>query len=78
MYLYTWQTSPGCAFIHVNSRDVIRAIEADGWVRITQKGSHVQFKHPTKLGRVTVPHPKRDIPIKTLRSIERQSGLKLS
>jgi predicted RNA binding protein YcfA (HicA-like mRNA interferase family) len=44
---------------------------------VTQKGSHVQFRHPTKTGRVTVPHPERDIPIGTLKSIEKQSGLKL-
>lgn len=42
-----------------------------------KKGSHVQFKHPTKTGRVTVPHPKRDVPLGTLKAIERQSGLKL-
>jgi predicted RNA binding protein YcfA (HicA-like mRNA interferase family) len=35
------------------------------------------FKHPKKEGRVTVPHPKRDIPIGTLKSIEKQAGLKL-
>jgi predicted RNA binding protein YcfA (HicA-like mRNA interferase family) len=39
--------------------------------------SHVQFKHSVISGRVTVPHPKRDIPLGTLRSIEKQSGLKL-
>jgi predicted RNA binding protein YcfA (HicA-like mRNA interferase family) len=61
----------------VNSREVIRALEADGWFRVAQKGSHVQFKHPKKPGRVTVPHPERDIPTGTLRSIERQAGLKL-
>jgi transposase len=37
-------------------------------------GSHHHFQHPTKAGIVTVPHPGRDIPIGTLRSIERQSG----
>jgi predicted RNA binding protein YcfA (HicA-like mRNA interferase family) len=61
----------------VNSRDVIRAIEADGWHKVGQRGDHVQFKHPSKPGRVTVPHPEKDIPIGTLKSIERQSGLKL-
>jgi predicted RNA binding protein YcfA (HicA-like mRNA interferase family) len=61
----------------MNSREIIAAIEGAGWVKIAQKGSHVQFKHPERLGRVTVPHPSRDIPIGTLRSIERQSGLKL-
>lgn len=59
----------------MNSREVISALEADGWVEVARRGSHAQFKHPTKLGRVTVPHPKRDLPVGTLRSIERQSGL---
>lgn len=61
----------------MDSRGVIKALEADGWEEVAQKGSHVQFKHPTKPGRVTVPHPKKDFPIGTLRSIEKQSGLKL-
>ncbi len=56
---------------------VIKALEADGWREVAQKGSHKQFKHPTKPGRVTVPHPKRDMTIGTLRSIEKQSGVKL-
>jgi predicted RNA binding protein YcfA (HicA-like mRNA interferase family) len=59
----------------MNSRDVITVLKADGWVKVAQKGSHVQFNHPIKPGRVTVPHPRRDIPIGTLRSIEKQSGL---
>ena len=61
----------------MNSRDVISALKADGWREVAQKGSHVQFKHPIKPGRVTVVHPERDIPKGTLRSIERQAGLKL-
>jgi predicted RNA binding protein YcfA (HicA-like mRNA interferase family) len=61
----------------MNSREVIAALIQDGWRRVAQKGSHVQFKHPTRSGRVTVPHPKREIPAGTLRSIERQSGLRL-
>jgi predicted RNA binding protein YcfA (HicA-like mRNA interferase family) len=61
----------------MNSREVIRALEADGWFKIAQKGSHVQFKHPVKPGRVTVPHPSREIASGTLRSIEKQSGLPL-
>jgi predicted RNA binding protein YcfA (HicA-like mRNA interferase family) len=62
----------------MDSRDVIRKLHADGWVRVGQRGSHVQFKHPSKAGRVTVPHPRRDIPVGTLRSIERQARLKLT
>jgi predicted RNA binding protein YcfA (HicA-like mRNA interferase family) len=61
----------------MNSGDVIAALKADGWVQVAQKGSHVQFKHPTKSGRVTVSHPKKDVPIGTLRSIEKQADLKL-
>jgi predicted RNA binding protein YcfA (HicA-like mRNA interferase family) len=61
----------------MNSKDIISALKADGWVQVAQKGSHVQFKHPAKPGRVTVPHPRRDIPTGTFRSIEKQAGLKL-
>lgn len=60
-----------------NSREIIRALEQDGWRLVRVTGSHHHFKHPAKPGITTVPHPERDIPIGTLRSIERQSGLKL-
>jgi predicted RNA binding protein YcfA (HicA-like mRNA interferase family) len=66
MYLYT-----------MKSREMIVRLAADGWWKVAQKGSHIQFKHPTKPGRVTVPHPERQIPIGTLKSIEKQSGIKL-
>lgn len=52
-------------------------IEADGWYRVAQKGSHVQFKHPTRPGKATVPHPRKDLPIGTVKSIERQTGVRL-
>jgi predicted RNA binding protein YcfA (HicA-like mRNA interferase family) len=61
----------------VNSRDVIKAIEADGWRLKRVTGSHHHYAHPSKPGIVTVPHPKRDLPIGTLRSVERQAGIKL-
>lgn len=61
----------------MNSAAIIKALMADGWMEVSRVGSHVQFKHKVKSGRVTVPHPGRDIPIGTLRSIEKQSGLKL-
>ncbi|WJR65893.1 type II toxin-antitoxin system HicA family toxin [Neorhizobium sp. CSC1952] len=61
----------------MKSAEVIALLRKDGWTEVGQKGSHVQFKHPHKPGRVTVPHPKRDIPLGTLRSIEKQAGLKL-
>jgi len=56
---------------------VIARLKHDGWFEVTRVGSHKQFRHKKKSGRVTVPHPKRDIPIGTLRSIEKQAGLKL-
>lgn len=59
-------------------REVIRALEAAGWREVRAKGSHRQFRHPTKPGTVTVAvHSGRDIPAKTLAEIERQSGLRL-
>lgn len=61
----------------MNSRDIIKALKADGWFEVNQVGSHKQFKHPTKPGRVTVAHPTKDMPLKTLKSIETQSGLRL-
>jgi predicted RNA binding protein YcfA (HicA-like mRNA interferase family) len=61
----------------MDSRDVLAALRADGWEQVTQKGSHVQLKHPVKSGRVTVPHPRRDLPIGTLKSIEMQAGIVL-
>ena len=61
----------------MNSREVIKALKADGWTEVRVKGSHHYFKHPKKTGTVTVPHPEKDFPIGTLKSIERQSGVKL-
>lgn len=61
----------------MHSRDVIKLLEADGWKEVARRGSHAQFKHPVKKGRVTVPDPKRDLPIGTLRSIERQPGIRI-
>jgi predicted RNA binding protein YcfA (HicA-like mRNA interferase family) len=61
----------------MRSRDVIAKIEAAGWRQVAQKGSHIQFRHPTLPGRVTVPHPKTDMAIGTIKSIETQSGVRL-
>ncbi|MBP3772446.1 MAG: type II toxin-antitoxin system HicA family toxin [Treponema sp.] len=58
-----------------SSREVIQLLLQDGWYLVQTEGSHHQYKHPVKKGRVTVKHPDKDIPIKTLKSIERQSGL---
>ncbi len=62
----------------MNSRELIGRLKKDGWYEVKQVGSHKQFKHATKKGRVTVPYPKRDIPLGTLKSVERQAGIKVS
>ena len=61
----------------MHSRDIIKQLQKDGWYEVNQVGSHKQFKHPTKKGRVTVRHQNREIPIGTLKSIEKQAGVKL-
>lgn len=61
----------------VTSREIIRRLERDGWYEVAQAGSHRQFKHATKPGRVTVPFPRKDVPLGTLRSIEKQAGIEL-
>src|ERR1700677_1380068 len=48
-------------------------LQGNGWEPVAQKGSHIHLKHPVKAGRVTVPPPNRDLPIGTLKSIERQT-----
>jgi predicted RNA binding protein YcfA (HicA-like mRNA interferase family) len=60
----------------MRSREVIELLEADGWYEVAVKGSHRQFKHPAKPGRVTVPHPKSEMAKGTLNSILKQAGLK--
>jgi len=60
-----------------SSREVIQKLSADGWKFEGATGDHHHFKHPTKPGKVTVPHPLKDIKTGTLKSIERQSGTKL-
>lgn len=63
--------------LYVSSDDVITRITKAGWIQIRQKGSHVHFKHPNHPRIVTVPHPKKDLPIGTLKSIEKASSVKL-
>ena len=58
-------------------REIVKQLEQDGWILIAQKGSHRQFKHPTKPGRVTVAgKPSDDLAPGTLNSTLRQAGLK--
>jgi predicted RNA binding protein YcfA (HicA-like mRNA interferase family) len=59
----------------MNSRELIKLIEKDGWKLVAVVGSHHQYKHPTKPGKVTIPHPKKDLAPKTIKSILKQAGL---
>jgi predicted RNA binding protein YcfA (HicA-like mRNA interferase family) len=58
----------------MGSREIMARLREDGWVLVRTKGSHHQFKHPKKPGLVTVPHPKRDLPRGTVKSIFKQAG----
>ena len=58
-------------------REVIRLIEQDGWRLAAQRGSHRQYRHPTKPGKVTVAgKPSTDVPPGTLSNIVKQAGLR--
>ena len=61
----------------MKAREVIQLIEADGGYLVRTKGSHRQYKHPTKPGRVTIAgHPNDDLAPGTLNSILKQASLK--
>lgn len=57
------------------SREIIKILEMDGWYLYETEGIHRQYKHPTQTGKTTLKHPDKDIPIATLKRIEKQSGL---
>jgi predicted RNA binding protein YcfA (HicA-like mRNA interferase family) len=57
--------------------EILRLLQQDGWKLVATRGSHRQFKHESKLGRVTVPgKPSDDLAPGTLNSIFKQAGLK--
>jgi len=61
----------------VKVRDIIKLLERDGWYLVATKGSHRQYKHPTKVGRVTIAgHPNDDLAPGTLNSIFKQARIK--
>ncbi|AYN25668.1 type II toxin-antitoxin system HicA family toxin (plasmid) [Buttiauxella sp. 3AFRM03] len=59
----------------MDSRRLIAEIKEDGWILVRVNGSHHHFTHPTKPGLVTIQHPKKDLPIKTVKSIRKQAGI---
>jgi predicted RNA binding protein YcfA (HicA-like mRNA interferase family) len=72
MNVLVWQSG---AIMHFerNSRKLIGLLKREGWYLADVDGDHHQFKHPDIPGRVTVPHPNKDIPIGTVRSMYRQA-----
>lgn len=58
-----------------SSREVLKILKADGWYEVNCVGDHHQLKHPTKKGRVTITHPRKDIPLRTLKNISLQAGV---
>jgi predicted RNA binding protein YcfA (HicA-like mRNA interferase family) len=56
-------------------RDAVRRLLDDGWYLKDQKGSHRQYRHPEKKGKVTVAgHPNEELDHKTWKSIQEQAG----
>ena len=60
----------------MTAREVLKILHKDGWYEVDQEGSHMQLKHPSKPGKVTVAiHGKKDIPPGTLNKIRKQAEL---
>ncbi|MEQ1651139.1 MAG: type II toxin-antitoxin system HicA family toxin [Hyphomicrobium sp.] len=57
-----------------NSRKILARLKADGWVLAGAEGSHHKLKHPVSGKTIIVPHPKKDLPTGTARSIAKFAG----
>lgn len=60
----------------MTAREILKLLHKDGWYEVNQEGSHLQLKHPTKPGKVTVAKHSGDIAPGTLKRIYEQAGLK--
>lgn len=60
----------------MTAKEAEKKLLADGWVHVKTTGSHKQFKHPNKPGKITIPQHKGDLDIKTANTILKQAGLK--
>jgi predicted RNA binding protein YcfA (HicA-like mRNA interferase family) len=65
-----------CIIHTMQSRELIKLLQAHGWRLQRTRGSHHQFIHPTKVGTITVPHPKKDLGKGLVLAILKQAGLK--
>jgi len=59
----------------MNSKELIKKLELDGWRLNRSKASHHIFIHPSKVGHITVPHPKKDLGIGLVKSILKNAGI---
>jgi predicted RNA binding protein YcfA (HicA-like mRNA interferase family) len=59
----------------MRSAEVIKRLEADGWLLRSVRGSHHVFRHPTKPGHISVPHPKKDLGVGLVHKLLKQAGL---
>lgn len=55
-------------------KEIIKILKQDGWTIKNQRGSHIQFVHADKVGKVTVPNHNTDLPIGTVKNIFKQAG----
>lgn len=62
--------------LSMSSDEIIKLLKTAGWRKAYQKGSHTQWVHGTIAGKITVPHPKKDLPIGTVNAILKQAGVK--
>jgi len=62
--------------LQMNSKELIKLLEKDGWVLRGSKGSHHVFNHPSKAGHITVPHPKKDLGVGLVQKLLKQAGVK--
>lgn len=58
-----------------SSREIIKLLTSDGWYLVEVSGDHYQFKHPSKKGKITVPHPNKDLPIRIVKGIFKQAEI---
>ncbi len=58
-----------------SSKDLISLLESNGWYLKESKGSHHHFIHSEKPGKISIPHPRKDIPIGTVKSILKQAEI---
>ena len=59
----------------MSSDELIRLLKRAGWKKVHQKGSHIQFTHALQAGKITVPHPYKDMALGTCKAILKQAGL---